>query len=314
VPAYYVLVALFCLASVPVWPDAWPFVASHYVPLAVLVAIVGAVAVVRERIRGDTGARWLTEYRAAVGRVRPLARLRHALPVLLTYPLAISCYVGWRLWLNREVAFAWDARIAAIEGQWAAEMVVEALASVPFAYRATEFLYGLMWLLMTLGVMTWVAFAGESRARTRYFVTLAIVFPLAGNLLAGLLMSAGPVYYGAVADGPDVYAPTLALIDVASTYMRPGHHALWSWHEARAGFPSTGVTAMPSMHLVVTTLGACWGWSRGWRALAVGVVAFTLIGSVATGWHYWSDGVVGIAVVLIVWRLTPASRSSGART
>jgi hypothetical protein len=115
------------------------------------------------------------------------------------------------------------------------------------------------------------------------------------------MMSAGPAYYGDVVWGRDVYAPTVALLDSTSRYMRPGQLALWSWVEHHAGFPSTGVTAMPSMHVVVTTLAACAFWARRWRPAAVGVVVFTVVGSVVTGWHYWLDGLVAIAVTLAVW-------------
>jgi hypothetical protein len=312
---YFVLVALFALVSVPVWPDAWPFAVSHWGPIGVLVVVAGAAAIVRERIRGDRGGRWLTEYRDAVHRARLVPRLQHAAPVLVTYPLVIACYVGWRLWLGRNIGFTWDARIARIEGQAVSEWLVRSVAAVPAVYRITEITYGASWLVFTLGMMTVVAFARESRERTQYFVTMALVFPLAGNVLAGLLMSAGPVYYRDVVCGPDVYAETVSVISSVSHWMRPGQIALWSLHSQHARFPSTGVTAMPSMHLVVATLGAGWLWGRGARVTAVAAVLFTLAGSVITGWHYWADGVVAIAVTVLVWSLvTRAATSTGARS
>jgi hypothetical protein len=311
---YYWLVVLFVLVSVPVWRDAWPFVVSHWVTLPVFIGIAAFLTLVRERIRSDRGGRWLAEYRQAHGRVRPLARLRHALPVLATYPLVIGCYCAWRLWLNRHIPFTWDQRIATLEGQAISYGLTRAIAAWPPLYRAVEFTYGGAWLLATLGLMTYIAFQPASVLRTRYLVTLALVFPLAGNVLAGLLMSAGPVYYGEVVCGPDVYAPTVAVLDAVATWMRPGQVAMWLLHSSGASFPSTGITAMPSMHLVVVTLAACWFWGRGRHALAVAAVAFTLVGSVVTGWHYWLDGVVAIVVTVMVWHFTRAGRSTGARS
>lgn len=289
-------------ASIPVMlRDVVAFAGAYWVPVGVLLVVMAAVAVLRERVRGDQGGAVLREYRAAWTRVRPLARLRHALPMLFLYPLIIGVYCAGRLWLNREVPFTWDARLADVEGQWLTEQLIAALAAFPPLYRLTEFLYGVVWIAATYGVMTWVALWERSKARTQYFLTLAIVFPLAGNLLAGLLMSAGPAYYGEVVQGVNPYAYSLSLLDTTSTYMRPGQHALWSWYCAGAGFPSTGVTAMPSMHLVVATLASCAFWERGAKVLAVAVVLFTLIGSTVTLWHYWLDGIAGIAVTLAVW-------------
>ena len=298
---YYLLVGAFALVSLPLAGDAWPFVLSHWIPLVLVLPVVGALAIVRERIRGDRGRAWLTEYRDAAVRCRPLARLRHAAPALVLYPVVIGCYVGWRLWLNRHVPFTWDARLAGIEGQRASEWLVRAFAEWPPLYRAVEVAYGSLWLVFTLGMMTYVAFQPASRERTRYFVTLALVFPLAGNVASGLLMSAGPVYYRHVVCGPDVYAPTVALLDRVSTWMRPGQLALWSLHSRHSGFPSTGVTAAPSMHVVVATLAACWWWAQGRRAIALGAVTFTVLGSVVTGWHYWLDGVIAIVLTIAIW-------------
>lgn len=315
---YFAVVAVFVVPSFLVgpfvgWPvrDALLFWVSYYLPTIVITGMAVLGAVVWVRVRGDRSLPAREGYRVAWLRLRvgPFSpsRWRSYAALALSYPAVIGCYTAWRLWLNRHVPFVWDEAFAAWSvalhgGRYPWEYTRVLTASVA-GLVATETLYGAGWAFVTHAVLTWQAFAAPSRERTRALVAFALAWPVIGNGLAGLFMSAGPCFYGRVVGGPDPFAPLMTALDGASVMARPGQEALWTWYHAGAGFPSIGITALPSMHVTMATLACVVLWRGGHRVGGAVFVAFNFVASVALGWHYALDGYAAMLAAAGVWWL-----------
>lgn len=74
-----------------------------------------------------------------------------------------------------------------------------------------------------------------------------------------------------------------------------------------------GIAALPSMHNALSTLFLCFavGFDRRWLWGAIPYAALILFGSVHLGWHYAIDGVVGIALAFLMWRIAGPIADAG---
>lgn len=142
----------------------------------------------------------------------------------------------------------------------------------------------------------------KSQAMLTYFLTVGLM----GVTGQYLLSSGGPIFYdrlmhagqfGDLAQRTKELAP---IVHTASEY-------LWQNYLTRDMAIGAGISAMPSMHVATTTWTAI-ALSRIWPKTSIPIWAFwfiILIGSVALGWHYLSDGVVGAAGALLCWKIAP---------
>jgi membrane-associated phospholipid phosphatase len=158
--------------------------------------------------------------------------------------------------------------------------------------------------MLLQGITVWQALAAPSPRRSRFLVASALAWPLAGNLLAGSYMSAGP-WFAARSD--PFGSPFVGLSDVIA---RLGGRTMWaqdylySAYEGRNSWEvAAGISAMPSMHLVMATIIACFLWGRGLvgRALGLAFVVGIFVGSVVLGWHYAVDSYAGILAGMLIW-------------
>ncbi len=66
-----------------------------------------------------------------------------------------------------------------------------------------------------------------------------------------------------------------------------------------------GISAMPSMHVSMAYFGFLlamhYGGKRWLKILTAAFTVATLLGSIHIGWHYLSDGIVGIILITIIW-------------
>jgi hypothetical protein len=136
----------------------------------------------------------------------------------------------------------------------------------------------------------------------QYLWTYVLAWPLLGNVVAGAVMSAGPVYYGLVTGD----ARFAGLLDYLGHYSLAQQWRADLWHSyvtGTAGF-GTGISAFPSLHLANATLLVLLA-SRVHRALMWTAVAFCgviLFGSVHLGWHYAVDGYFSIIATVAIWK------------
>lgn len=175
------------------------------------------------------------------------------------------------------------------------------------------------WLTVLLSTMTIASFTRRNpQARMQFLIAHLASWFLIGNVLAILLSSAGPVYHARLGFG-DAYEPLVAILDAhAKSYpysVRVLQETLWDLYM----FPQGGfsvISAMPSMHVASMAVVTLYAFTAarwlGW--LLAGLTLCIFIGSFMLAWHYFLDGVVATACVLIIWKVSGwiARRTVGA--
>lgn len=150
-------------------------------------------------------------------------------------------------------------------------------------------IYSRAWFIVTLLCLPICAYLRGYRLLILFFL---IWGPL--SLLPQLaLQSGGPIFYEALGYG-DRFA-ALPYPDQVANYGR----YLWTLHETGQTGLGSGISAMPSVHVMT----ACWvallTWPTRARWLGVGYALLIQFLSVAIGWHYAVDGLVGAVLVVL---------------
>lgn len=182
-----------------------------------------------------------------------------------------------------------------------------AVAEHPLVLRLVEANYNVLWFVICYYTLYWICTSPRANGiRVRYVLTWMLSWIVVGNLVAGLWLSAGPVYYGLVTGDTSRFADQLAFL--ATTAGEPNSaHAFqtYLWHlysSGNAGIGS-GISAFPSVHVAVTTLNALFvsEISRRFGLLLWGYVGIIILSSVYLGWHYAIDGYVAVLLVTAVY-------------
>jgi hypothetical protein len=160
----------------------------------------------------------------------------------------------------------------------------------------------LSWLPVMLVSFNLVVLSKPSQLKSQSLIAYLLIWPVLGTGGSYLLSSAGPIFHDALSGGHSGLLDALSREGATGTLRAYNYllDAYSSRYEALGG----GISAMPSVHIAM----ACWlgltlrrafprfQWA-GWTYLAL-----IWFGSVHLGWHYFSDGVVGVAGTLLLWR------------
>ncbi|MBS2965411.1 phosphatase PAP2 family protein [Actinocrinis puniceicyclus] len=150
----------------------------------------------------------------------------------------------------------------------------------PLIVQATNLYYDTMHFSVMIVFLLWL-FARHRDAYSRWRTTLALL--TASCLLIQLM----PV-------APPRMIPDLGMVDTAMKYGQ-------SVYGSVAGFRADQLSAMPSVHVGWAALVAVCVYrvspSR-WRYVGVAHAAMTVFVVVATGNHYWDDGIVAVALLI----------------
>ena len=165
-----------------------------------------------------------------------------------------------------------------------------------------------IWFYVVFGVMAWQSGSlRDPRLRLQFFLSFVLTWAILGSLMAMLLSSAGPVYFGRVTGMEDIYAPLMHYLHAANQqypiWALGVQDKLWVHYQHVIAGAGSGISAMPSMHVATSVLFTLLGW-RTHRVLGLAFAAFTgiiLVGSVHLGWHYAVDGYVAIVATCLVW-------------
>lgn len=178
-----------------------------------------------------------------------------------------------------------------------------------------EWNYNTLWFVFCFGALFFVVTSPAARAvRGRYLACFMLVWFVCGNVIAGLFLSAGPAFHGAVTGDEGRFAEQLAFL--AAGIETPGSAAiyqdyLWRLHEAgMTGFGS-GISAFPSVHVALVAMNAFFiaDYSRRLALAAYAYLALIVASSVYLAWHYAIDG---YASIVLVWVIHQVARRAAA--
>lgn len=183
-------------------------------------------------------------------------------------------------WADKMLA-DWDAAIFGTDpGQW--------LHSVlgPAAIGFLDFTYTL-WFPVNALCFIACLFYGRKRLLLTYFLLWGLCAPMGQVLMS----SAGPLFWPYL-DYGDRFDSLIADVSFGPTFAA---RYLWLTFNADVMRFGAGIAAVPSMHVA----GSAWVALCTFRSrlFPIGLLYLVLvsIGSVALGWHYALDGVIGIA-------------------
>ena len=295
----YILVAIQIL-----FVGALALVSTHPVPLVFgrpLLAAMSFWSVGLALVLARTG--WL-----ALRADRPIAAfgagLKAEVPILVR-ALKIALLAGTALALH-----GWaKSMMPLIVDFWAdkplANLDLAIFGRDPWPLFRTDWLlpvYGyvyLLWFPVTFVTLGFVAFSRRDHmpAVVAFLATLVI----GGTIGQYLLPSAGPIFYERMGLGPrfaELVATNHFSFNRVSDY-------LWLHYQARDAAIGTGISAMPSVHVALATWTVCAAF-RLWRPLAIPAVIYALgiwAASIASGWHYSTDGLAGALLALAFFAL-----------
>ena len=208
---------------------------------------------------------------------------------------------------------AWDRALFAGKDPW---VLTHAILSSPFATKVIDILYHPAFLPMVLGYIVCVAARGRPALRYTYMASYLASFVIIGMIAANALSSAGPIYDGVLFGDGTTFQPLIDRLASQNTSAGPlsavfAQDYLLALKERGLTGLGSGISAMPSMHIVLAFLWAFAGWHLN-RFLGVAVTIYAAIiwiGSVHLGWHYFVDGLVAVLMLAVIWYA--AGRSFG---
>lgn len=238
---------------------------------------------------------------------RSLMRLRNAVVVVVASTFLQAGFLLFKSAIPELVPFYADPVLAEVDrhllfGRDAWEI---AHALTPAALAAWfSLIYLTLWSVVAYAFPVLVAASDDDWARARRYVWLFFLsWVVTGNILALAGSSVGPIYYDRLL-ATDRFAQMQISLE-ANGFSQGSIAAL----QARLWENSTGVmsfiSAFPSVHVAVAAVVALYVRERARWAWPVGdaFLALILLISVYSGYHYFVDGIVGVAVV---WALHAA--------
>lgn len=182
--------------------------------------------------------------------------------------------------------------------------IYDIFVGYPPVTKLIDFCY-LAWGLIFIYSLLYMACCEDRILRLRFFFSLAFCWIFIGNILAGLLASAGPCYFSQTTGiNPSPYADLFSYLRTVPGIKAVNvQDALWKAFKNEVFMPLGGISAMPSMHVSIAVLLALLykNFNR-WMGWAMTIFAIIIqIGSVHLGWHYAVDGYLSGVVTIGIW-------------
>jgi hypothetical protein len=231
--------------------------------------------------------------------------------VFLLAPLFKSAFASFKQTIPLIHLFSWDVSLMQIyyylhfgHHPW---RLLEPILYSPLAVQFIDYVY-VSWFVFLAVSCLWMALSKRRHLRLCFLVSTLLVWSLLGSFLGTVLSSAGPCYYSEVVmTGDNPFAPLMARLSEISQ----DTHLWATWNqfvlsEAKrydTWLPFGGISAMPSIHLAMTTLFTLLAFEvRKWLGwVFMGYTLIMQIGSVILGWHYAVDGYAGIVLACAIW-------------
>lgn len=254
--------------------------------------------------------------KALVSRMKTLLthndRYAHAMHSITIFVTMITVFATIKSTIPALNAFTWDAVLIEIDrfifGGLDPYVVTSAVFGNAYGIVTMNFFYNL-WLIIVVCSMVWAAWTSNHRLRLRFMFSALLGWLIAGNVLAISFSSVGPCFVAALT-GDETYAPLMQLLadvntDTGMVWALTAQDILWSAYARETGAIS-GISAMPSLHVVFAVILACATWDMGGvrRLAGISFAAVIAIGSVQLAWHYAVDGIVGAVLALVFWKVS----------
>jgi hypothetical protein len=243
--------------------------------------------------------------RLAVQPGAPVPNWRSILPATVMVAVGASLFLPLKYAFPKLVSFWLDAPLALAEKRvfsvdpWLILDRYLGWIAVPM-----DWLYGL-WLPTQTLILFFVLLQRGSAAKSRVLMSYVLAWFLLGVVGATVFSSAGPIFYDRLFGGTEFSGLRETLRDRGVWIALVESDRMWA--SLSGGRPTmvAGISAVPSIHVAISFwmfLAARVMMPRATRsALAYSLLIW--IGSVQLGWHYVTDGLVGLLGMLAVWKL-----------
>jgi hypothetical protein len=230
-------------------------------------------------------------------------------------PVFKSAFASYKQTIPLVHAFSWDFSLMRLDyilhfghHPW---RLLEPILSSPMMIRAIDSIYTTWFYVLFLSCL-WIAWTPRRHLRLCYLISALMVWILIGSVLATILSSAGPCFYGHIVSASNnPFAPLMLRLSEINELGKGNYYlhalfnqaGLWEAKITDTWGAFGGISAMPSIHLAMATLYAWLAFEvRKWLGwVFVGYVAMIQIGSVILGWHYAVDGYASIILASLIW-------------
>lgn len=186
------------------------------------------------------------------------------------------------------VPFWADEPLARIDQMMLIDSQYMGLALQPIL-PAIGLFYGL-WHVANLGGILWVLHWRDGK-KSQLIIAFMLTWAI-GMFFAYIFSSAGPLFTGRYD------------LAIAPESVRVPAEMLWTNYTQKGALLGGGISAFPSLHVAIA---AWFGLALRARGAAWLGIAYTLaifVCSIVLGWHYSVDGIAGIAIALVAYRLS----------
>jgi hypothetical protein len=312
-------------ASLPVgYALAAPFLGVHAAydpvitigaPVVVTVLVAAVLSAWQLRPRKTLEGRWTSPVagtspgRAMVAHVYRTRRRWLRGYVLLACALTfLDVYAAYKQAIPQFGAYTWDPLLSDLDrlvhGGFYPWELLKGLVEWRWSLLALDRVYW-TWGAVSILVLILAAFAPARKQRIQFMLSYYMTWIIGGTLLATAFASGGPVYFAHFV--PDAFNPYEPL--VSTVQGTEGLASVWMQNALLVGFidgghvRASGISAMPSMHVAMSTLCVLLAYSihRGLGMLTAAYAACIAVGSVVLAWHYAIDAYASMGLALLLW-------------
>lgn len=164
---------------------------------------------------------------------------------------------------------------------------------------ATAIFYHRGWFAMMIVTLLLVLTRSPSPQKSAVMLTYFLLWSVAGPLIHLAVPAAGPIFYQRLGHG-DEFAGIASVEEIAKM-----SNYLWQVYQGSRFGPASGISAMPSLHIATSAwmMVAVVVFARRWVPVMAALTALIFVLSISLGWHYASDGIVGAAAAVGLYRL-----------